>query len=484
MKTITAVDLFAGAGGTSTGLVQACEALGLKLKLTAINHWERAIETHSQNHPTHNHLCEHIDRIDPRKLIRNDLDVLVASPECTHHSIARGGMPCSDQSRATAWHVLRWTEALRPRYILVENVKEFRDWGPLDVKGRPMKSRKGELFKLFIDGLQKLGYRVSINVVNCANYGDPTTRERLFVMARRDRIPRLPSYSHAEDPGVGQKLWVPASEVIDWSVEAPSIFGRKKDLAEKTQARIARGIQKFVMDSADPFIIPIDYHGGNGKSGRSVQNPLTTITTKARHCLVLPHVQKYFGGVTGRPVTDPLSTVTTKDHQALCAVWLNRFFGSATGRSLDKPCPTILTSPGHTALSTAYLTRFNAGENRNHGVDDPLPTVDTSNRYALINAYLIKYFGTGSNTAGIHSPLGTVTTKDRFGLVTIHGEQYFISDIGLRMLQPHELAAAQGFPTGYIFTGNKAEQVKQIGNAVPVGTATSLLTAFLRKAAA
>lgn len=200
-KLIYAVDLFCGAGGTSTGLLKACEDLGYRLNLLAINHWDVAIATHSANHHYAQHICENLDNVNPRKVIPSGfLDILIASPECTHHSNARGGKPRSDQSRASAWHVLRWAEALRINNILIENVREFQSWGPLGVNDMPLKSRKGETFRAFLIALASLGYKVDYKILNAAYYGDPTTRERLFIIAQKGRKPiKWPEPTHTPD---------------------------------------------------------------------------------------------------------------------------------------------------------------------------------------------------------------------------------------------------------------------------------------------
>ena len=280
-KTITAADLFCGAGGTSTGLSQACEAAGINVDLLAVNHWTVAIDTHSRNHPEARHLCESLDNVDPRKVIPGGrLNLLVASPECTHHSNARGGKPMSDQSRASAWHILRWAEALYIDNILIENVREFMNWGPLGVDGRPMKSKRGQTFQAFLAGLRSLNYDVDYRVLNAADYGDPTTRERLFVMARkRPRRVRWPEPTHrpaSEEPNLfGKKLpWRTAREVIDWNLPGTSIFHRKRPLSPTTIARIAAGLRKFGGLAAEPFLVMLY---GTGKT-RSVNDPLPTVT--------------------------------------------------------------------------------------------------------------------------------------------------------------------------------------------------------------
>ena len=231
---IYAADLFCGAGGTSAGLMKACEALGLDdIRLLAINHWDVAIMSHSANHPGATHLCESLDNVDPRKAVPGGrLDILCASPECTHHSIARGGRPCSDQGRASAWHILRWAEALYIDNILVENVREFINWGPLGADRRPTKSRKGATFTAFVTALESLGYRVEWRILNAADYGDPTTRQRLFLLARRgireEVWPRPTHSAKTSDTffNTDLKPWRSAREIIDWSLESKSIFKR------------------------------------------------------------------------------------------------------------------------------------------------------------------------------------------------------------------------------------------------------------------
>lgn len=255
-RLIYAADLFCGAGGTSTGLLHACESLGLRLKLLAINHWNLAIETHSANHPYAEHLCESMDSVDPRKAVPGGrLQILIASPECTHHSNARGGRPINDQSRASAWHILRWAEALRIDNILVENVREFQSWGPIGTNGRPLKSRRGETYRAFLQALRSLGYEVQDRILNAADFGDPTTRERLFILARRGRAPiSWPVPTHTAIAGktlFGKtQAWRAAREIIDWSIPGQSIFTRKRPLAPATLARMAVGLQKFGGEAA------------------------------------------------------------------------------------------------------------------------------------------------------------------------------------------------------------------------------------------
>ena len=257
-RTIRAADLFCGAGGTSNGLRLACRRLGHNLNLTAINHWPRAIETHRRNDPEAVHICERIEGVDPRQIVPGgELDLLIASPECTHYSRARGGRPINDQHRTSAWLILRWAESLYIRRILIENVPEFETWGPIDRHGQPIKSKAGETYRAFLNALQSLGYKTDTRVLTAADYGDPTTRRRLFIAADRRRRPRWPRATHgqADRPeSSGMPTWRGAREIIDWSIKGQSIFERNKPLAPATLKRIEAGLRKFGGARAAPFI--------------------------------------------------------------------------------------------------------------------------------------------------------------------------------------------------------------------------------------
>ena len=231
-KQITAADLFAGAGGTSTGLAQACRELGKMPSLTAVNHWPKAIETHAFNHPWATHICEDLASVDPRKAIPSGhLDILVASPECVYFSRARGGKPINDQRRTPAFHILKWLSALDVDSVLVENVQEFVDWGPLDDRThKPIKAKRGQTFKAWIRAIRRLGYNVDYRVLNAADYGDATTRRRLFVLARKGKPIIWPEPTRSKTGGLRTRKWKGAKEVIDWSLPGESIFTRKKPL--------------------------------------------------------------------------------------------------------------------------------------------------------------------------------------------------------------------------------------------------------------
>lgn len=537
-RAITVADLFCGAGGTSAGAVEAIEAAGMHADLTAVNHWPVAIETHAANHPEARHYCTGIDAINPRLIFPDGLDVLWASPECTHHSIARGGKPINDQSRATAWCVVRWAEALMPGIILVENVPEFLTWGPIGSNGRPLASKKGATFAAWRSALQSLGYRVEHRILCAADYGDPTTRERLFVYAVRGKRRIIwPGATHTRTPDVGglfgdtRRPWVPAREIIDWSLEGQSIFARKRPLSPKTMRRIEAGLRKFGLG---PFIVP-NYSEREGQSPRvhsvaapvptvtgnaaiarpflvklrgtseaqlqqhsaaSVDHPLPTITSGGGHVgLAKPFLVCMEHGGSVRSADRPMPTITTAKGGAIAVV--NPFLvqvshGNGTdqngdvgrAKTLTEPLPTVCGARGDLALiEPALLPQHSAGALR--PVSKPAPTITCDGAVALVEPFLVEYYGTGGSQS-VGDPLNTVTTKDRHALilpeVVVEGQRYRL-DIRFRMLQPHELAAAQGFPSHYKFTGNKTQQVKQIGNAVPRRLARALVAAALTQSA-
>lgn len=483
-NTIYAADLFCGAGGTSTGLLKACEDLGCKLDLLAVNHWDIAIATHSVNHPYAHHICESLDNVNPRKAVpRGALDILIASPECTHHSNARGGKPCSDQSRASAWHVLRWAEALRIDNILIENVKEFQSWGPLGFNGRPLKSRKGETFHAFITALTSLGYKVDYKVLNAAYYGDPTTRERLFIVARRGRRPiHWPEPTHSPD---GRKTlfgktkpWKTAREIIDWGIPGQSIFSRKKSLSQNTINRIVAGMRKFCGKELEPFLVQLN----KNCDARSLNNPLPTVATVPHFGLCEPFLVEYYGNGKALPVDKPIPTQTTKDRLGLCQPFIMGVGGpkgAQKPRSIDRPLNTVTTEQ-HSALVQPLLvgiTQTGGNGKRVRSVDAPVPTICTKEEFALCEPFVL---GQQSCSAprSVNKPIPTVAAAGAIALIQpkINGH---VLDIHFRMLKPRELARAMSFSDDYKFEGNREAQVKQIGNAVPVMLAKELCKSLL-----
>ncbi len=477
-------DLFCGAGGTSTGILSACADLGRSADLLAVNHWTTAINTHSLNHPGVRHLCESLDTVTPARVIPGGhLHLLAASPECTHHSNAAGGRPKNEQSRATAWHVCRWAADLTIDNILIENVREFQNWGPLRKNGKPMLRRKGETFQAFINALRSMGFNVEYRVLNAADYGDPTSRRRLIIMARRGKPVVWPDPSH----GTPAQPWRTAREIIDWDIKGKSIFGRKKSLSANTIRRIAAGLKKFGGDHAEPFLVML--YGTN--DARSVDRPAPTVTSSGNHIgLAQPFLVNMKGKSNAADINLPSPTITAaSQHLMLCEPFITHLthHGDRKQHSVDEPCPTVTGAHrGELALVEPFMVKFHGshagrddGAQRVHETSKPLPTLDTSNRIGLVEPFIVKYYGT-ANANSINEPLDTVTTKDRFVLVEPKtGRAVAEIDILFRMLQPHELAAAMSFPKDYQFMGNRGDQVKQIGNAVPVQLARAHARALL-----
>lgn len=468
-----AVDLFAGGGGASEGIRQA---LGVA-PVVAINHCQAAVLMHATNHPGTLHLCEDLFRVQPFRPRGKPIDLLWASPDCTHHSRAKGGKPRETGRRLLAWVVVEWARAVSPRVICLENVPEFVSWGPLNEHGHPIPERAGETFREFVAALMLAGYRVEHRVLNAADHGAPTSRKRLFLVARCDGLPiGWPEPTH----GPGRTLpWRTAAEVIDWSIPCPSIFERSRPLAEATQRRIAEGIRRYVLGQARPFLVRVD----NTSDGRlrgvaGLDEPLRTVTTANGHAFVAPTlIQTGYGEREGQAprVLDlgaPLGAVVAGGQKhALVAAFLAKHYGGVVGQPLDRTLGTV-TGVDHHSVVAAHLTKFYGSAQAGQAIDEPAPTVTAGGgrgggHAGLVAAFLTKFYGTGGHQR-VDEPLHTVPTLDRFGLVTvaINGETYVLSDIGMRMLQPRELARAQGFDDSYVLTGTKREQVARIGNSV------------------
>lgn len=519
MKTLTVADLFCGAGGSSTGARLALEARGLGMKLVAINHWATAIATHSKNHPEAVHVIDKLENVRPRDLVRGRLDILIASPECTDHSRARGGKPINDQRRMSAWQVTRWISDVRPRAILVENVPEFQEWGPLDAKGeKPLKSRRGETFKAWLESIRAQGYRAEARVLRCADYGDATTRERLFVLAVEDRKQiRWPDPTHSPSGerdlfGCGAKRWRSAAECIDWELEGTSIFNRKKLLSPNTNLRIYAGAVRFrwpevfviavhellrhqrvplseindvarraraVPARSDAFLMRSENLGGNGLYVRSIDEPPYTVTTNGGLALAQPVVMQGNQGKgrtrNMRGVHDaPLQTVLTRESLALARPFLLSQASGGAAREDGEPVPAIPTRGAHALVVPYHRTGVAKS------VREPLPTATTRDRFGL--AFIAAAFGERKGqlprTHSVEAPAPTLCAKGRIQLVRAFVKQHGI-DVKYRMLQPPELARSMSFPDTYAWEGNKTEVTAQIGNAVPVYTALALVDALV-----
>ncbi|WP_316228567.1 DNA cytosine methyltransferase [Bradyrhizobium sp. SZCCHNR2023] len=469
MKKLVA-DLLCGAGGSSTGCVQAMESLGFETELVCVNHWPTAIETHARNHPQARHYCQDIATVQPGLLVPEGyLDLLMASPSCTHHSSARGGKPTSDQQRSDPWHIIPWLTQLRVKRLIVENVWEFTNWGPVDpATGRPIPEKRGEYFRAWIETIRALGATaIEWRKLNAADYGEATTRQRFIMFARFDGKPiAWPRPTHGAG---GTRAWRPARDVIDWSIPGRSIFNRKKPLSQKTLARILAGAARH--NWPDPFLVILRNH----MDGQSVDGPLPTIAAGGNHIGLarpVPFVLSQASGGVARATSAPLPTMATGGAIALVAP----YYGSGSGEtcaSVERPLPTA-TAKARFGL-VVPITHSCDG-NRARDVDAPLPTITTANRGEL--AFITASFGEREGqTPRVHdlgAPVPTICAAGRVNLI----EPTSNYDILFRMLEPHELAAAMGFER-YSFTGTKTDQVKQIGNAVSVRLMRACVTAMM-----
>lgn len=462
------VDNFAGGGGTSTGLEQA---FGRPVDI-AINHDEKALAMHRANHPETKHYCESVWDVDPIQVTGNQPVGLVwLSPDCKHFSKAKGGKPVEKKIRGLAWVALRWAAKARPRVIMLENVEEFKTWGRLAEDGKPCPKRKGETFRCFVNALRHQGYEVQWRELRACDYGAPTIRKRFFMVARRDGLPIVwPKPTHGDPKSVAVKNgklkpWRTAAECIDWSIPCPSIFDRKKSLADTTCRRVATGLVRHIINNPDPYVInnqkiaaPLMTEIANTSTPRCMpaNEPLRTICAQVKgghHALVTAFLAKHYTGVVGNEITDPVSTIIAKDHNSLVTGTLVKLRNGCIGQDPKEPLHTITSSAGHFAAVQAFLTAFYGNEKDGNSLSDPLRTI---------------------------------TAKERFGLVMIKGVLHQIIDIGLRMLQPVELFKAQGFPSTYIFNYGidelgqtikltKTEQNRMVGNSVSPYVAKALV---------
>jgi DNA (cytosine-5)-methyltransferase 1 len=479
------VDSFAGGGGASTGIERA---LGRSPDI-AINHNAEALAMHAANHPTTRHYCESVWDVDPVEVCAGRrVGLAWFSPDCKHFSKAKGGKPVEKAIRGLAWVAVKWAKTVRPRVIVLENVEEFADWGPVLEDGRPCPMRKGHTFRRFVRQLSNCGYTVDWQEIRACDYGAPTIRKRLFLVARCDGEAIVwPAPTH----GRGLQPYRTAAECIDWSIPCPSIFERERPLAENTLRRIARGVQRYVVEAAEPYIVRIG-HTGHGDAGkvRGVSEPLSTVTSKAEHLLVSPTlVEIGYGEAPGQAprapgLGKPLGTVVAGGRKhALVAAFLAKHYGGVVGSPIDDPMHTV-TATDHNALVTSHLLKLRGTCKDGQPVIKPMPTICAGGTHvAEVRAFLLAYYGT-EQAPRLGGPLPTITTRDRFGLVTVHGVDYAIVDIGMRMLEPHELYRAQGFPPEYRIDIkrqgkrlSKAAQVRMCGNSVCPPAAEAIVAA-------
>ncbi len=424
MKTLNTIDLFCGAGGAETGLEIALDRLGLRHNGLAINHWNVAVETMCANHSDVRTERMDLEAAVPSEISKSrDIDLLWASPTCTHHSRARGGKPRDNQLRAQPELVLTWLDQLYVRRIIIENVPEFVEWGPLGADGKPLKSAKGANFKAWIAAIEARQYRVEWRILNCADYGDATTRRRFFLLAVRKGCGKIawPEQSHAEDPqpelfGPEKKRWRGIRECLDFSDTGRSIFDRKKPLAENTLRRIAVGIKRYC-----GLEFQMDMMGSNGNDESRI-------------------------------------------------------------RSVDEPCATQHAGGNRTAIVRPFIVTL-----RNNAtcssVDDPIPTVTAYAEHHMVATPIVLDHFSGGDAKPVENPIRELTTVRKDYACFPRLEDGRIVDIRIRMLKPSELAAAHSFPNGYKLSGNKCERVKQIGNSVPCQTAAALCEAMLKEVA-
>ena len=427
------VDNFAGGGGASTGIEIAT---GVSPDI-AINPDPEAIRMHKANHPYAEHYCEDVWQVDPVAVCKgHPVGLAWFSPDCKYFSKAKGGKPKDKNIRGLAWVACRWAGLVRPRVIMLENVEEFKTWGPLNRGHHPIKVKQSVTFRKFVQQLTDLGYNVEFRELVAADYGAPTMRKRFFMIARCDGKPIIwpePTHGPADSAEVKQGLlkpYVGAYTQLDFSLPCPSIFDTSEEikekygiravgpLAKKTMDRIGRGVKKFILDNPDPFVI-----------GNSEQMPI----------LIQYHSETTKDEVRGQGIKGPIMTLDGSNRYGLVAVFISKFYKSGTGQDIREPLHTITAGDGH---------------------------------FGEVRVFLTKYYGSGTGQS-VKDPLDTITAQDRFGLVTIYGTEYQIVDIGLRMLEPKELYGCQGFPEDYIIdhdcdgkTYPRSEQVRRCGNAV------------------
>jgi DNA (cytosine-5)-methyltransferase 1 len=560
------IDNFAGGGGASTGIEMA---IGRSVDI-AINHDPDAIAMHTANHPNTLHYCESVFDVDPvQATAGRPVDLAWFSPDCTHFSKAKGSKPVSKEIRGLGWIAVRWILKTKLKVLFLENVEEYQDWGPVieDTEGKcfPCPDRKGETFKAFVSILttginadhpalkeccemlgindpspliKGLGYQVEWRELRACDYGAPTIRKRLFLVARCDGRPIVwpaPTHGKPDSKEVKAGLLKPyrtAAECIDFSLPCRSIFGRKRPLAEATMKRIAKGLVRYVIEAQEPFLVTCN-HSGDYFRGQGLTEPFKTIVAsrdahglvvpelvpfitehanassqrnmpadeplrtqcaqvKGGHfALVAPVVARQFGNSIGHGVNEPSGTITAGGggKSQLVAAFLAKHYGgnyTGPGASLQAPAPTV-TTVDHNALVTSHLVKLRGTCKDGQPVTEPMPTITAGgNHVGEVRAFLLKYYGNEVDGADIAGPIGTITTRDRFGLVTVNGVDHVIVDIGMRMLQPHELFKAQGFPDDYIIDRDssgkpmtKTAQVARCGNSVPPAFAEALTRANL-----
>ena len=528
------IDNFAGGGGASTGIARA---IGRPLDY-AVNHDPAAIAMHRANHPETEHLVQNIWQVDPRDLVgRRQVGLAWFSPDCKHHSKAKGGKPKERHIRDLAWVVVHWAKLVRPTVIMLENVEEFRDWCPLDPQGQPIRERRGETFDKWVRALRREGYSIEWRELRACDYGAPTIRKRLYIVARRDGLPIVwPAPTHGPDDGL--KPYRTAADIIDWSLPCPSIFLTKEEckargirakrpLADATMRRIAQGVARYVLRDSNPFIVSVAHGNSGGRRAYPISDPLGTQTSGGNgHALVCPVITGCGGRArqtaprsADRPLntmtakadqviaaaalvrTDmgksnaacsfaarrPLTTITTAAGHAVVSAFLAQHNTGVVGHSAERPLSSLTTTGSHQNVVAAHLINLKGSGRGDRRVDGPAMTICAGAGHAgLVTAFLTKFHGSDRRHQRPDTPLHTDTTKPRFALVqaSVLGEPYVIADIGMRMLTPRERFRAQGFPDSYVIDPmhegkrlTQAEQGRMCGNSVCPNVAAALVAA-------
>ena len=457
------VDLFAGGGGASTGIEQA---IGRHVDV-AVNHDTEAVSLHTANHPQTRHFCSDVFEVDPITVTDGQpVGLLWASPDCKHFSKAKGGKPVSKKIRSLAWVVVKWAKAVRPRVICLENVEEFQTWGPLADDGRPCPQRKGQTFALWKKQLQNLGYQVEHRELRACDYGAPTIRKRLFLVARCDGQPIVwPSPTHAQPDArgkvpAGMKPWRTAADCIDWTVPAPSIFERSKPLADATCRRIAKGIVRYVYEAAQPFVAPFATENHHEQQEHAaVRNPNGRTPAGLR---TGERVRHHNSAGSHRPRTSAASTgsVSAGTNPAATSAsfiptLIQTGYGERPGQQprvpgLEKPLGTVVAGQKH-ALITAFLAKHYTGV-VGSSLAAPMGTATTVDHHSLITAHMVTI--DNQSSAGGHSaataPLKTTVTENRHALVTSHMIKLRGDNVGAPATDPVHTISAQGTHHGEV----------------------------------
>jgi len=503
------IDSFAGGGGASTGIEMA---LGRSPDI-AVNHDAAALAMHEANHPATLHLNSNVWSVNPADVCKGRRVALAwFSPDCKHHSKAKGGKPVKRNIRDLAWVVVYWAKVARPDVILLENVEEFQDWGPLTAEAKPCTKRRGQTFNFWVEKLKRLGYRVEWQQLRACDYGAPTIRKRLFLVARCDGLPIVwpaPTHAAPDDLAVAAgalQSWRTAADIIDWSLACPSIFDTSDEimakhglravrpLAEATLKRVARGVMRYVVNDARPFLISVAHGYSGGRREYSIDEPLGTVSAGGtQHAVVVPTlIQTGYGERPGQAprvpgLHKPLGTlVAGGGKHALVAAFLAQHNTGVLGRKANAPLSTVTTTGSQQTVVAAHLMNMHGAGRSARPLDAPHPSICAGGQHgALVATFLQKYYGQGV-VQRVDAPLHTLSTRDTFGLVTVEidGTTYTITDIGMRMLTPREQFRAQGFPDSYIIDRGpdgapltRAEQTRMCGNSVCPPLAAALVRA-------